>query len=126
MQRLVFIADIDEEFTELGTFFEELNDTVTTWLDCKVVRSKLETPDEVYENGEWEDEDPVSNDTLSDSQDDLLRNIGEKFMELRNTSRKMHFGNRTMEDVKKAAQNMSEMCMMFIKSIETKGESKDE
>ena len=55
MQRLVYTVDIDEDFDMIGdSFFELLDATVQEELGCNVVRSKLETPDEVMSRGDWE------------------------------------------------------------------------
>ena len=58
MQRLVYTVDIDEDFDVIGeSFFELLEAIVEEEMGCNVVRSKLETPDEVMSKGDWEDED---------------------------------------------------------------------
>lgn len=58
MQRIIYTVDIDKDYDVIGeSFFELLEAIVEDELDCKVVRSKLETPDEVMSRGEWEDED---------------------------------------------------------------------
>ncbi len=56
MQKMIFTFETDEEFEVLDAFFQSLEDVVEDELGCKVIRSKLETPDEIYFNGEWEDE----------------------------------------------------------------------
>lgn len=57
MQRLIYTVDIDDKFEGLGCLHELLDSTVQCELGCGVVRSRLETDDEVCENGEWEDEE---------------------------------------------------------------------
>jgi hypothetical protein len=57
MQRLVYTVDIDEEFTDLTGFFEVLEAIVEDELDCNVIRSRLETEEEVISKGDWEDEE---------------------------------------------------------------------
>lgn len=55
--RFIYTFDTDEEFDVIGeSFFELLEATVEDGLECKVVRSKLEIPEEVISKGEWEDE----------------------------------------------------------------------
>jgi hypothetical protein len=56
--QIVYTVEIDKEFDVIGeSFFELLEAIVEEELDCNVVRSKLETPDEVMSRGEWEEED---------------------------------------------------------------------
>lgn len=55
MQRIIYTTDIDEEYCDLSALHVELNETIENMLDCNVVRSRLETDDEVNEIGEWED-----------------------------------------------------------------------
>jgi hypothetical protein len=57
MQRLVYTVDIDEEVYEINGLLEAIDTTVSLLTDCNVVRSRIESSDEVCENGEWEDED---------------------------------------------------------------------
>ncbi len=57
MQRLIYTVDIDEEFTDLTGFFELLEAVVEEELGCNVIRSMLETEEEIISRGEWEDED---------------------------------------------------------------------
>ncbi len=57
MQRIVYTVEVDEEFYGLEFFQDLLDDTTREELGCSVIRSKLETSDEVCENGEWEDEE---------------------------------------------------------------------
>jgi hypothetical protein len=56
MQKLVYTVEVDEEFTGLDSFREILDFTTENELGCGVIRSKLESPDEVCENGEWEED----------------------------------------------------------------------
>jgi hypothetical protein len=55
MQRLIYTVDIDDEFVELDNFHEKLDFHTENELGCSVVRSKLETPEEIILHGEWED-----------------------------------------------------------------------
>ncbi len=57
MQRLIYTVDIDEEFSDLTGFFELLEAITEDELSCKVIRSKLESPEEIILKGEWEDEE---------------------------------------------------------------------
>lgn len=54
MQRLVYMVDIDEEITAIDGLLEALDTTVQLVTDCNVIGSRLESPDEVVENGELE------------------------------------------------------------------------
>jgi hypothetical protein len=57
MQRLVYTAEINEELCDLSGLLEAIDETVRSTTDCFIERSKLESPDEVCENGEWEEEE---------------------------------------------------------------------
>ncbi len=57
MQRLIYTVDINEEFIGMDSLLELLEAIVEDELDCKVIRSKLETSDEIAYKGEWEDEE---------------------------------------------------------------------
>jgi hypothetical protein len=57
MQRLIYTVDIDEEVYELDGLLDILDTTVQQSTDCGVIRSRVESPDEVCENGEWEEEE---------------------------------------------------------------------
>jgi hypothetical protein len=57
MQRLVYTVDIDEEIYGADCLLEAIDATIKSEIGCKVLRSRLESPDEVCENGEWEDEE---------------------------------------------------------------------
>lgn len=57
MQKWVYTFETDEEFEISEIFSKLLQGVVEEALGCKVIRSRLETSDEIYENGEWEDED---------------------------------------------------------------------
>jgi len=57
MQRLVYTVEIDEEYICLDSLLTLLDDTAKNELGCDVIRSKLETPEEIITNGEWEDEE---------------------------------------------------------------------
>ncbi len=56
MQRLTYTVEIDEEFEEFDFLHELLNDIIREELECNIIRSKLETQDEIIMDGEWEDE----------------------------------------------------------------------
>ncbi|GEM_PF-2212505 len=57
MQRLIYTVDIDEEVYELSGLLDTFDTAVQVLTDCNVERSRIESPDEVCENGEWEDEE---------------------------------------------------------------------
>lgn len=57
MQRLVYTIYIDEEFIELESLRETLDFTIENELECGIIRSRLESEDEICETGEWEDTD---------------------------------------------------------------------
>lgn len=54
VQRLIYTFDINEEFSDLTGFFELLEAITEDELGCTVIRSKLETSDEIISKGEWE------------------------------------------------------------------------
>ena len=56
MHRLVYTVDIDEEIFGLEGLLETLDETVQQSTDCFVNRSRIESPAEICENGEWEDD----------------------------------------------------------------------
>ncbi len=56
MQRLVYTVDIDEEFSDLTGLFELLEAIVEDELDCNVIRSSLETEEEIISKGDWEED----------------------------------------------------------------------
>ncbi len=57
MQRYVYTFDTEKDFDVIDeSFLELLEAIVEDEFGCKVVRSKLETPDEVMSKGEWEDD----------------------------------------------------------------------
>jgi hypothetical protein len=56
MQRLIYTIDIDEEFVGMDGILGLLDAEVESRLDCIVIRSKLESPDEIAYEGDWEDE----------------------------------------------------------------------
>lgn len=53
---LVYTAEIDEEIYNLDGLLKTLNEVVSDGTGCNVLKSKIESPDEVCEDGEWEDE----------------------------------------------------------------------
>lgn len=55
MQRLVYTADIDDEVFELEGLLKTLDEVIEASTDCNVIKSRIESPDEVCENGEWEE-----------------------------------------------------------------------
>lgn len=57
MQRLVYTVDIDEEVYELDGLLDALDTTIQLSTDCGVIRSRIESPAKICENGEWEDEE---------------------------------------------------------------------
>lgn len=57
MQRLIYTVDIDEEFVGIDSLLELLEAMIEIELGCNVIRSKLESPDEIAYKGEWEDEE---------------------------------------------------------------------
>jgi hypothetical protein len=57
MQRIIYTVDIDEEVYELDGLLDALDITVQLSTDCFVERSRIESPAEVCENGEWEEEE---------------------------------------------------------------------
>lgn len=56
MQRLTYTVEIDEEFEDFDYIHELLNAVIQEELGCNIIRSKLETPDEIIFDGDWEDE----------------------------------------------------------------------
>lgn len=56
MMRLIYTVDIDEEVYDLSGLLNDLDETVQLATDCCVKRSRIESPDEICENGEWEDD----------------------------------------------------------------------
>ncbi len=56
--RLIYTVDIDQDFEYLDNYLELLEAVTEEEFGCNVVRSKLETPDEIISKGEWEEEVP--------------------------------------------------------------------
>ena len=56
VQRLVYTVDIDEEFSDLTGLFELLEAIVEDELGCKVIRSSLETEEDIISKGDWEED----------------------------------------------------------------------
>ncbi|WOO34928.1 hypothetical protein R2R35_14090 [Anaerocolumna sp. AGMB13020] len=54
--KLVYTVEIDKDFEYLDNYLELLEAVTEEEFGCNVVRSKLETPDEIISKGEWEDE----------------------------------------------------------------------
>lgn len=57
IQRLTYTVDIDEEFVGMDSLLELLEAIVEDELGCNVLRSKLESPEEIAYKGDWEDEE---------------------------------------------------------------------
>lgn len=58
MQRLIYTVDIDEEIYGLDSYLlDALDYEVTSRVGCNVIKSRLELPEEIIENGEWEDDE---------------------------------------------------------------------
>lgn len=55
--KLVYTVEIDEDFECLDSFLELLEAITEEEFGCNVIRSKLETPDEIISKGDWEDDD---------------------------------------------------------------------
>lgn len=55
--KIVYTVEIDEETYELSGLLETLDIAVQLATDCLIERSRIESPDEVCENGEWEVEE---------------------------------------------------------------------
>ncbi len=53
--KIVYTADIDEEIYELHELMNTLNETMEAAVGCKVLKSKLESDEEVCEMDEGED-----------------------------------------------------------------------
>lgn len=56
--RLIYTVDIDQDFEYIDNYLELLEAVTEEEFGCNVVRSKLETPDEIISKGEWEEEVP--------------------------------------------------------------------
>ncbi len=54
--QIVYTAEIDEEIYSLYGLLELLNETVSNATDCNILRGRLESPDEICETGDWEDD----------------------------------------------------------------------
>ncbi|MDF2611452.1 MAG: hypothetical protein K0R92_2926 [Lachnospiraceae bacterium] len=54
--KLVYTVEIDKDFEYLDSFLELLEAVTEDEFGCKVIRSKLETPDEIITKGDWEDD----------------------------------------------------------------------
>jgi len=57
MQRLVYTVDIDNEIYELDYLHGVLNEVIGEEIGCCIERSRLESPDEINEIGEWEEDE---------------------------------------------------------------------
>lgn len=53
---LVYRVKIDEEIYNLDGLLESLDETIRSGTDCNILRSRLESPDEICETGDWEDD----------------------------------------------------------------------
>ena len=108
MQRLTYTVDIDEEIYGLDCLLDMLNAIIESETDSEVLKSRLESKDEICEIGDWDDEKLGG---VFSSQDDLMRGISEKFILFRNIIRKKHFGICTDTDIKEAALSLSASCL---------------
>ena len=54
MQRITYTVDIDEEIYGDPFLLETLNVIIEQEVGCKVIRSRIETDEEIIEIGEWE------------------------------------------------------------------------
>jgi hypothetical protein len=55
--KLVYTVEIDEEIYNLDGLLETLDETILLSTDSNIIKSRLESPDEICETGEWEDTD---------------------------------------------------------------------
>ena len=53
--KLTYTVEIDEEIFGLDGLNELLNETISNDIGCSVIKSRLESLDEINEIGEWED-----------------------------------------------------------------------
>ena len=56
MQRLVYIVDIDEEMYGLDFLLDLLDAATQSGTGCKIIRSRLGSPDEICDTGDWEED----------------------------------------------------------------------
>ncbi|WP_156034777.1 hypothetical protein [Clostridium sp. KNHs205] len=54
--KLVYTVEIDDEIYSLDGLLELLNETVNSTTDCMVLKSRIESSDEICETGDWEDD----------------------------------------------------------------------
>ena len=54
MQRLIYTVEIDEEIYGNTYLLEVVNEAIEQETGCKVLRSRLETDEEIIELGDWE------------------------------------------------------------------------
>ncbi len=54
--KLVYTVEIDEDIYCLDGLLESLDETISSGTDCNILRSRLESPDEICETGDWEDD----------------------------------------------------------------------
>lgn len=52
--KLVYTVEIDEEIYNLDGLLETLDETLYLSTDSNIIKSRLESPDEICENGDWE------------------------------------------------------------------------
>lgn len=57
--KLVYTVEIDEEIYNLDGLLESLDETISSDTDCNILRSRLESPDEICETGDWEDDGDI-------------------------------------------------------------------
>jgi hypothetical protein len=56
-KRMKIVYTVDEDVYELEGLMSTLDVTVSLATDCLVLRSRIESSDEVCENGEWEEKE---------------------------------------------------------------------
>lgn len=54
--KLVYTAEIDEEIYSLEGLRESLDQTMFLIIGCNILKSRLESPDEICESEGWEDD----------------------------------------------------------------------
>lgn len=52
--KLIYTVEIDEDVFELNGVLKTLNDVLEEKTDSTIIKSRIESPDEVCENGDWE------------------------------------------------------------------------
>jgi len=54
--KLVYTVEIDEEIYCLDGLLESLDETINLSVETNILKSRLESPDEICETGDWEDD----------------------------------------------------------------------